>query len=106
MEENRVSWSRRDSDIERHKGSYDFEELKLIKTADAAAAKRKYALCFGYLGSRYQGLQINPGAKSIEAEVEKALYLVGAIDDTNFGYMHKIQWTRAARTGIFELQCR
>lgn len=103
--DNRQSWSRKDSDEERHKGSYDLDELK--KSDDfklkmtTSAVKRKYAVCFGYLGSRYQGLQINPpanGRTTVEAELERALFLAGTIDEVNFGYMQKVQWSRAART--------
>ena len=36
--------------------------------------------------------------KSIEAELERAFYLGGAIAQTNFGYLQKIGWSRAART--------
>lgn len=103
--ENRQSWLERDPNEERHKGSYDLDVLKT--TADYAnrieqkdATKRKYAICFGYLGSKYQGLQINPGAETVEKELERALFLCGGVQECNFGYMHKIQFTRAARTGI------
>lgn len=100
--ENRQSWER-DPNEERHKGSYD---LDLVKASEAyqrkieqvGATKKKYAICFGYLGGNYQGLQINPGAVTIEQELERALFLAGGIQECNFGYMHKIQFTRAART--------
>jgi hypothetical protein len=39
------------------KSSEDY--LRRIETSDAK--KRKWALNFGYLGSKYQGLQMNPG---------------------------------------------
>lgn len=88
---------------ERHKGSYDFDalvsdEIYKSKITQVGAVKRKYAVCFGYLGSDFQGLQINPGARSVEAELEKALFLAGGISEDNFGRMSKVQWTRAART--------
>ena len=105
MNENRQSWLERDPNEERHKGSYDFEELKQTeeygrRIEQVDAIKRKYAICFGYLGSNYQGLQINPGALTIERELEKAIFLCGGIQECNFGYMQKIQFTRAARTGL------
>jgi hypothetical protein len=100
--ENRQSWLRDPSD-ERHKGSYDLEELKVTaeyaRRIEGVDTKRKYAICFGYLGSNYQGLQINPGAATIERELEKALFLCGGVQECNFGFLHKIQFTRAARTG-------
>ena len=95
---------RRDSDQERHKGSHDLDTIKASdeyqnRVVQDGAVKKKYALCFGYLGTQYQGLQINPDAATVEAELEKALLLTGAIQEPNFGYMHKVNWTRAARTG-------
>lgn len=90
---------------ERHLGSYPLEELKAseaysrrIVQENALCAKRKYALCISYLGTKYQGLQINPGAETVERELERALFLAGGIIEANYGFMQKVQWTRAART--------
>jgi tRNA pseudouridine38-40 synthase len=99
---------------ERHSGSYPIdsilssEEYKNKKIVIENPMKRKYALCFSYVGTNYQGLQINPDAKTIEQELERALFLAGSIIEANFGFMQKIQWTRAARTdrGVHALtQC-
>ena len=60
--------------------------------------KRNWALCFGYIGSNYQGLQINPDCNSVERHLEKALLLAGGIQETNFGNLNRIHWNRAART--------
>lgn len=60
--------------------------------------KRKYAVCFGYLGSAYQGLQINPNALTVEAVLLKAFLLSGSIEESNYENPQKIGWTRAART--------
>jgi tRNA pseudouridine38-40 synthase len=101
-----------DSDVEeenmgptyedRKKGSYEYDALKATKEyadrVELEGPKRKHAVCFAYLGSNYQGLQINPGCRSVEAELERALFLAGAISDCNFGNLQKLQWTRAART--------
>jgi tRNA pseudouridine38-40 synthase len=102
--DNRQSWLQRDPNEERHKGSFDLDEIKASEAYKSAIdqggiVKRKYAVCFGYLGTNYQGLQINPGAASIEAELEKAMLLCGGIQECNFGYLHKVQFSRAARTG-------
>ncbi|PRW60709.1 tRNA pseudouridine synthase mitochondrial-like [Chlorella sorokiniana] len=62
--------------------------------------KRKVALFMAYVGHGYQGMQRNPGAKSIEDELFRALHAAGAISDANadeHGYM-KLHWMRAART--------
>lgn len=87
----------------RHPGSFPLDDLKALPfyvpvDETVSHIKRKYALCFSYLGSSYQGLQINPDCKSVEAELERALFLAGGIIEANFGFMSKIQWTRAART--------
>lgn len=87
----------------RHPGSFPIDDVKSYpgyQPIDESVPhiKRKYALCFSYLGSAYQGLQINPDCKSVEAELERALFLAGGIIESNFGFMTKIQWTRAART--------
>jgi hypothetical protein len=107
LKDNRQSWQERDPNEERHKGSYDLEVVKASeeygrRIEQKDATKRKYAICFGYLGSNYQGLQINPGAATVERELEKAVFLAGGVQECNFGYMHKIQFTRAARTGMWQ----
>ena len=87
-----------------HLGSFKLEDV--MKSPDwerritqpENSPKRKYALCIGYIGTRYQGLQINPGAKTVEAVLEKALFLAGAIHEKNFGNIQKVQWSRTART--------
>ena len=86
----------------RSTGSCDLVELKAseeyARRYETLAPKRKYALCFGYLGTRYHGLQVNPDAFTVEQQVEKALFLAGGLQESNFGNLQKIQWTRAART--------
>eukprot|EP00981_Chlorochromonas_danica_P002112 scaffold424_cov165-Ochromonas_danica.AAC.12 len=99
---NRPSWVKNQRE-ERHPGSYPIEELKASEAYtqhidQVNGVKRKYAVCVSYLGTKYQGLQINPGAKTIEAELERAFFLAGGIVESNYGYMQKVQWTRAART--------
>lgn len=84
-------------------GSFSLEEVKQSpdyerKFDDAITKKRKWALNFGYLGSRYQGLQMNPQANTVEKHLERALFLAGSISEHNFGDLHKVQWTRTART--------
>ena len=43
--------------------------------------------------------QVNPDAETIEKELERAFFLCGAIQESNFGFLQKVQWTRSARTG-------
>lgn len=55
----------------------------------------------GYVGTNYRGLQIQRdehSLPSIEEELEKALYRVGGILDSNFGNLNKIGWARSSRT--------
>ncbi|CAM9211661.1 unnamed protein product, partial [Ectocarpus fasciculatus] len=73
------------------------EEYKR-KVTFTDAPKRKYALAVAYLGTAYRGLQINPGILTVEAELEKALFLAGGIEEVNFGEFHKVSWSRAGRT--------
>jgi tRNA pseudouridine38-40 synthase len=43
-------------------------------------------------------MQRNPGAVTIEDELEKAIVAAGGISDLNAGDFAKVQWMRAART--------
>ena len=101
-------------EFEIHDGSFKLEELKTLPEWEkrvvqpSCSVKRKYAVCFGYLGSRYQGLRINADTETIEKMLEKALLLAGGISEENFGNIHKISWSRTARTdkGVHALsQC-
>lgn len=60
--------------------------------------KRKVAMLLAYCGAGYQGMQRNPGAITIEGELEQALFRANAIAQCNFGDMRKVDWMRAART--------
>ena len=60
--------------------------------------KRKIAAFLAYVGKGYQGFQRNPGAKTIEDELERAIVKAGGISQDNAGDFTKVQWTRAART--------
>lgn len=62
------------------------------------SSKKKVALLISYWGSNYQGLQINEGAQTVEAELELALYLAGTISKDNFGNPRKVSWSRSGRT--------
>ncbi|GJQ14519.1 hypothetical protein GpartN1_g6310.t1 [Galdieria partita] len=60
--------------------------------------RQKFALVIGYLGAAYQGMQRNPGAVSVEGELEKALVSALLIPDNVKGNLRKMDWSRAART--------
>eukprot|EP01012_Entosiphon_sulcatum_P056065 TRINITY_DN7903_c0_g1_i1.p1 TRINITY_DN7903_c0_g1~~TRINITY_DN7903_c0_g1_i1.p1 ORF type:complete len:546 (-),score=81.82 TRINITY_DN7903_c0_g1_i1:24-1634(-) len=64
----------------------------------AGTKKKAVALLFGYLGTRFAGLQINPGVHTVEEDLLKALALAKYIPPTRPDEMFKIHWQRASRT--------
>ncbi|KAL4401633.1 tRNA pseudouridine synthase 1 [Malassezia pachydermatis] len=60
--------------------------------------KRKVAIFFGYCGSDYSGLQVNPGVKTIEGDIFDAFCRAGAVSKDNAVNPNKVQLQRAART--------
>ncbi|EOA26938.1 hypothetical protein CARUB_v10023036mg [Capsella rubella] len=63
--------------------------------------KKKVVIRIGYVGTDYRGLQIqrdDPAIKTIEGELEVAIYKAGGIRDSNYGDLHKIGWARSSRT--------
>ncbi|OQR97332.1 tRNA pseudouridine synthase [Achlya hypogyna] len=82
-----------------HPGSYA-AQLDPADTTDKCGTgpKRRYGLLIAYCGREYSGMQMNIGVKTVEAELERALYEAGAIARCNYGMIQKIGWNRAART--------
>eukprot|EP01060_Flectonema_neradi_P001003 TRINITY_DN1058_c1_g1_i1.p1 TRINITY_DN1058_c1_g1~~TRINITY_DN1058_c1_g1_i1.p1 ORF type:complete len:465 (+),score=94.70 TRINITY_DN1058_c1_g1_i1:39-1397(+) len=72
----------------------------------AVGKKKPYALCCGYVGTGYQGMQYNEGCHTIEGELLKAVHAAGGISDENMsnsgqsglGPLQKTGWMRASRT--------
>ncbi|RXH73370.1 hypothetical protein DVH24_013054 [Malus domestica] len=60
--------------------------------------RRKVAIFFAYLGVGYQGMQKNPGAKTIEGDLEEALYLSNAVPEQDRNSPKRYDWARSART--------
>eukprot|EP00979_Chaetoceros_neogracilis_P016756 scaffold9357_cov267-Chaetoceros_neogracile.AAC.2 len=60
--------------------------------------KRKVALLIQFLGTKYCGMQINEGKRTIQAEIELALFKAGLLAASNFGYPNKFSWSNSART--------
>ncbi|KAK8629708.1 hypothetical protein V6N13_078539 [Hibiscus sabdariffa] len=60
--------------------------------------RRKIALFFAYCGVGYQGMQKNPGAKTIEGDLEEALFHSGAVPEQDRGNPKRYDWARSART--------
>lgn len=52
----------------------------------------------GYNGSEFCGSQKNTGVRTVEEQIEKALFEINAISHFNFGDLKKIAWNRATRT--------
>ncbi|KAK3154862.1 hypothetical protein QOZ80_2BG0195990 [Eleusine coracana subsp. coracana] len=60
--------------------------------------RRKVAILLGYCGAGYQGMQKNPGARTIEGDLEEALYHAGAVPEADRAAPRRYDWARAART--------
>ncbi len=60
--------------------------------------KRKVALLMGYCGTGYKGMQFNPGAKTIEADLWQALVQTECVSTLNADDPRKVSFMRAART--------
>ncbi|KAK8964678.1 putative tRNA pseudouridine synthase [Platanthera guangdongensis] len=60
--------------------------------------RRKVAIFLSYCGAGYQGMQKNPGARTIEGELEEALFLAGAVPESDRGNSKRYDWARSART--------
>lgn len=73
-------------------------EPRTIVGEDQKILKRKVALVLGFLGTRYGGFQVNANQRTIQAEIELALYRSGLLKDFNFGLPHKYSWSSSART--------
>jgi len=77
------------------------EERSTPHNADGpkkARKKMKVALLISYCGTKYQGMQINPDADSIEKHLFAALIKANAVSELNSTALQKIKWMRCART--------
>jgi tRNA pseudouridine38-40 synthase len=52
-----------------------------------------------YVGTDFRGLQLDrtEGIRTVEGELEKALFAAGAIAESNYGDLSKIGWSRTSR---------
>jgi tRNA pseudouridine38-40 synthase len=66
--------------------------------SNTSITKKKVALLLAFLGTRYGGFQVNPNQRTLQAEIELALYRSGMISESNFGFPHKYAWSTSART--------
>jgi len=50
------------------------------------------------VGKEYAGMTMNPDQRTIQGELERALFKAGCISESNFGFPNKYGWSNAART--------
>ncbi|XP_030527293.2 tRNA pseudouridine synthase A [Rhodamnia argentea] len=74
------------------------DEAAAAATRKPRYKRRKVAIFFAYCGVGYQGMQKNPGAKTIEGDLEEALFLSGAVPEADRGNPKRYDWARSART--------
>jgi tRNA pseudouridine38-40 synthase len=67
-------------------------------TSGTTTVKRKVAMLLGYRGTDYGGFQINEGVRTIQGELELAMYSTGLIRHENFGIPQKYGWSTSGRT--------
>lgn len=74
--------------------------VKLDIDTPLKRVKRKVAMIFAYTGTNYYGLQIDVSGQveTIEAVIERELYNLQCIKETNLNDLTKISWSRASRT--------
>ncbi|RUO95553.1 pseudouridine synthase, partial [Jimgerdemannia flammicorona] len=99
------SWkSRNQEDVERAKrvdekdDGDDREDNEDKDEKEVRLPKKKVAVLVGFCGTGYQGMQINPNAKTIEGELFKSFIRAGAVSKDNSNDPHKVSLMRAART--------
>ncbi|XVF23519.1 hypothetical protein REPUB_Repub13aG0045600 [Reevesia pubescens] len=78
--------------------SDDDEVTATTGTKKQRYKRRKIAIFFAYCGVGYQGMQKNPGAKTIEGDLEEALFHCGAVPEQDRGNPKRYDWARSART--------
>ncbi|CAL8468878.1 g8419 [Coccomyxa elongata] len=76
----------------------DKPAAKVPQSQREGGKKRKVAVFIAFVGAGYSGMQHNPGCKTIEGELGKAMNKAGAISNENAGEFSKVHWNRAART--------
>ncbi|KAF9356898.1 tRNA pseudouridine synthase 1 [Mortierella sp. AD094] len=76
----------------------DGADAETNEDKEARVPKRKVALFMGYCGTGYQGMQVNPNAKTIEGELFKAMVQAGAVSKDNSDDIKKVSMMRSART--------
>lgn len=73
-------------------------EVAREEKAGLSRNKKKCVLLLSYCGAGYNGMQINPGVRTIEEELINALYKVEAITEDAKACLGKMSFQRCART--------
>lgn len=101
----RRGWNVDNRDREPHKGSFAHSALReqFGVSLDGCetfekTVKRKVVLLLGFLGTKYGGFQVNEEQRTLQAEVELALFKAGMLSESNFGFPFKYSWSTSART--------
>lgn len=112
MNDRNIDYSE-DNNASIHRGSYAHPDMQkqynIIPTTIASdtntnidinttTMKRKVAILLGYVGTNYIGFQMNNFQKTIQSELELALYTNQYIQISNFGYPQKYNWSTSGRT--------
>lgn len=88
-------YDRREELSEKRPTLTDEERAKL---REERVSKRKYCMLMAFSGANYIGMQRNPGVKTIEEELLKALHKNKLINTEGFNQPQMIHFQRAART--------
>ena len=86
--------------VKRRKWEDPPEDPEAVKNFDPASRvkRRKSIILLGYSGVNYFGMQRNPGTKTIEEDLLRAMQKREWINDEGFRQPQQIQFQRAART--------
>lgn len=68
------------------------------QTSTKKFPKHKVAILMGFVGSKYSGMAMNFDRRTIQGDVEQALYRAGCINKSNYGFPNKYSWSNSART--------
>ncbi|CAI5721592.1 unnamed protein product [Peronospora effusa] len=71
---------------------------RVVESPGIKLVKRKVAIVGGYMGTGYHGLQLNDNVNTIENEIRRAIFDAGAMRESNFEDLGKIDWARSSRT--------
>lgn len=79
------------------------QQIPTSSPSEPKLAKRKVALVFSYVGTMYNGLQMDSqqlsmGFVAVEAVIERELHNLKYIKDSNHLDLAKIGWSRSSRT--------